>query len=256
MKNSEYMDCLELAGRMIMESGGETYRAEETVLRMGEAFGLRQVQSFAVPSGVFISFRTKDGDTETAVVRVRGGETDLNRVNEVNAVSRRCASEQLSAGDALRLLREIDRCGAGPGRAAGMIAAALSSAGFAWMFGGGALEAAIAFCTAAIVRALVLLPARVRMTGMAYALIGSFLTALLPMAVSGAAGLGVPASAIAGALMPLLPGVAMTNAIQDMMRGDMISGTSHAMRALLTAVMVAGGALIASSAYRMIGGAG
>ena len=49
------MDALQLAGRIIMENGGETYRVEETITRMGQAFGLREVESFAVPSGIFIS---------------------------------------------------------------------------------------------------------------------------------------------------------------------------------------------------------
>ena len=39
------MEALEMAGRIIMENGGETYRVEETVTRMGRAFGLREVES-------------------------------------------------------------------------------------------------------------------------------------------------------------------------------------------------------------------
>ena len=54
------MEALQTAAQLIMEHGGETFRAEETVRRMGEGFGLRQVESFAVPNGVIISFRTKE----------------------------------------------------------------------------------------------------------------------------------------------------------------------------------------------------
>ena len=50
------MEALQLAGKIIMENGGETYRAEETISRMGEGFGLEDIESFAVPSGLFISF--------------------------------------------------------------------------------------------------------------------------------------------------------------------------------------------------------
>ena len=55
--DSRYMAPLQLAGRLIMENGGETYRVEETITRMGRAFGLQEVESFAVPSGIFISYR-------------------------------------------------------------------------------------------------------------------------------------------------------------------------------------------------------
>lgn len=38
--DSCYMEPLHLAGRLIMENGGETCRVEETVLRMGHAVRL------------------------------------------------------------------------------------------------------------------------------------------------------------------------------------------------------------------------
>ena len=41
---SRYMEPLQLAGRLIMENGGETYRVEETITRMGKAFGLEKYQ--------------------------------------------------------------------------------------------------------------------------------------------------------------------------------------------------------------------
>ena len=47
----------------------------------------------------------------------------------------------------------------------------------------------------------------------------------------------------------------MTNAVQDAMRGDMISGLSHGLSAILTATLVAGGALMASAVMNLTGGA-
>ena len=61
---------------------------------------------------------------------------------------------------------------------------------------------------------------------------------------------------IAGAIMPLVPGLAMTTAVQDTMRGDMVSGLSHGAQAILTAFLIAGGALLAVAVIRqMTGGA-
>ena len=59
---------------------------------------------------------------------------------------------------------------------------------------------------------------------------------------------------IAGAIMPLVPGLAMTNAVQDTMRGDIVSGLSHGTQAILTAFLIAGGALLAQALMRIIGG--
>ena len=54
--------------------------------------------------------------------------------------------------------------------------------------------------------------------------------------------------------MPMLPGLAMTNAVQDTMRGDMVSGITSATSALLTASMIAAGALIGTAVFRLMTG--
>ena len=104
--DSCYMEPLHLAGRLIMENGGETCRVEETVLRMGHAFGFREVECFAVPSGLFVSYRKSDGTIETAVKRIRRKGIDLTRIDEVNAIPaiwsrRRCPVRRCSASSKL-----------------------------------------------------------------------------------------------------------------------------------------------------------
>ena len=59
---------------------------------------------------------------------------------------------------------------------------------------------------------------------------------------------------VAGAVMPLVPGLAMTNAVQDTMRGDMVSGLSHGAQSILTAFLIAGGALLALALMRILTG--
>ena len=48
----------------------------------------------------------------------------------------------------------------------------------------------------------------------------------------------------------------MTNAVQDTLRGDMVSGLSHGASALLTACLIAGGALLSSALLRLAAGGG
>ena len=102
------MEALQLAGKIIMENGGETYRAEETIARMGKGFGLEDVESFAVPSGLFISCRGENGNPVTSVKRVRRLDRNLSRVNEVNQVSRLVFTGKMSGVQALARLREIE----------------------------------------------------------------------------------------------------------------------------------------------------
>ena len=239
---------------VIMENGGETYRAEETVTRMGQGFGLKEVESFAVPTGLFISCRGVDGNPVTSVKRVRRTDRNLTRVDEVNQVSRQVFAGEMTCDKALLRLRQIEVM---PGAFHGwwsLPAAFLCAAGFTALFGGGWLSMAAAGVVAALVQGMEMILARFRNRGLAGSVLGGMMTALLPSLLV----LLIPTLqselVIAGAVMPLVPGLAMTNAVQDTMRGDMISGLSHGAQAILTAFLIAGGGLLALALMRIIMG--
>ena len=248
------MEALQLAGKIIMENGGETYRAEETISLMGKGFGLEKVESFAVPSGLFISCRGEDGEPVTSVKRVRRLARNLTRVDEVNQVSRKVFTGEMDCLQALARLREIENM---PGAFRGLWslpAAFLCACGFAALFGAGWLSIAAAGLVAAVVQGMEMIMARFRSQGLAASVMGGMMTALLPSLMA----LLLPALqtelVIAGAVMPLVPGLAMTNAVQDSMRGDMLSGLSHGAQAILTAFLIAGGALLALAVMRLMTG--
>lgn len=253
-EESRYMEPLQLAGRIIMENGGETYRVEETITRMGHAFGLSGVESFAIPSGLFISYRKADGDNETSILRVHRGETKLFRVDGVNSVSRRLVAGELDYEGALAELRALQHAPS-PIHSWWMFpAAAISAAGFTVMFGGGWVDLLLSALITVLMQALVMGLSRFRMSAPVGTLAGSMLVTLLPLILHRLTGLGVTDAIIAGGLMPLLPGLAMTNAVQDSLRGDMVSGLSSGMSALITAGLVAGGALAANALFLLVTG--
>lgn len=254
--SADCMEALQLAGRIIMENGGEISRAEETVLRMGKGFGLDKVESFAVPSGLFISFRSGDGNPTTSIKRVRRVDRNLTRVDEVNQVSRKVFSGEMDCAGAIDRLREIESI---PGAFSGwwgLPAAFLCAAGFAALFGGSLLTLVFAGLVAVAVQAVEMMISRVSRHGLAGSVIGGFITALLPHLLHLALPSLQPELLIISAIMPLVPGLSMTNAVQDAMRGDMVSGLSHGAQAILTAFLIAGGALLALAVMKLITGGG
>lgn len=253
---SSCMEALQLVGKIIMENGGETYRAEETVTRMGDGFGLRDVESFAVPSGLFISFRGQDGNPVTSVKRVRRLHRNLSRVDEANRISRLVETGELTAEQALEKLRAVESM---PGSFRGwwsLPAAFLCAGGFSALFGANWLSIAVAGLVAALVQAMEMGIVRFRNFGLTASVLGGLMTALLPNLLVMALPALQTELVVAGAIMPLVPGLAMTNAVQDSMRGDMLSGLSHGVQALLTAFLIAGGALLAVAIKRVLMGGG
>lgn len=55
------------AGRIILESGGETYRVEETICRICAAYGIRYAESFVTPTGIMVSVYDENNYTTTLV---------------------------------------------------------------------------------------------------------------------------------------------------------------------------------------------
>jgi len=53
-----------------------------------------------------------------------------------------------------------------------------------------------------------------------------------------------PDNIVVGGIIPLVPGVAITNAIRDVIAGDLLSGLSRGLEAALTSVAISMGVVI------------
>ena len=81
---------------------------------------------------------------------------------------------------------------------------------------------------------------------------GAAVSAFAALALT-AAGIGQnPDSIIIGALMALVPGIAFTNAMRDIMAGDMVAGISKAAEALLIGAAIALGTALALGLIRLL----
>ena len=254
MTSTNCMKALCLAGRIILENGGETYRAEDTVLRMARALGLNEPDVFAIPSGLFISSMDESGEQRTSISRVYLSGTNLARVNRVNEISRALTSGRLEPETLLDELNAAERMGDGKPAWYAPLMAFFTSAAFAVMFGGGLLEVLLGGLCGALTQLLPrLIPSREHSAGMSGTLLASVFCAFIPLTFRAITGLCATEVVIASSIMPLVPGLSMTNATQDILRGDMVSGVAHCARAVMIAAMVAGGAIVGTHLATAIG---
>ena len=171
---------------------------------------------------------------------------------DVNAISRALESRDMALDEARRELERLSRPAAarvGLSAAAGGGSAAM----FALMFLGDGFDMlAAGLISAAVQAVLCFLPDQEGMP--LTCLIGGFLVAALSLAVVLLCGMGDADRIILSNMMPLLPGLAFTNAIRDSMHGDMVSGGARICDAVMRAVILATGAGIAMLAFLRIGG--
>ena len=234
------LDAVCLASQMILESGGETYRAEETVEKMCQGLGIPQADVLALPTGLMLTLTLDDGSNLSRIVRVHDRTVDLERIDQCNAVSRKVAAGKMSAEDALGQLRQIHKTRKDR-RWLLVGASALSAASFTVMLGGSWTDFGVSFFCGALVQ-LVLPPLqKMRVPVLISSMIAGALTTLMAL-VSTLALPGVTIEpVISGAIMPLLPGLAVTNAMRDTIRGDLVSGGARVIEAILSVMMLAAG---------------
>jgi len=234
------LKVIKLAGQIILENSGETYRAEETIKFIGRAFDIKEIESIATPTGFYVTVSLDGNENNTLVKRIRKRTINLNKINDVNQVSRQLSEHSITLDEALVRLQEIyERKDSGIKY--NVLYAGLSSAFFALLFGGHVLE----FFTALITGIIVSMVSRRFENLQSYQFFSSFFSGLIiayiAIFVTLFSKMAAYNSIILGCMMPLLPGLAMTNAIRDTIRGDLISGIARATEALLVASSLAAG---------------
>ena len=122
-----------LAGKLMLESGAETHRVEDTMSRIAVAYGLENVQSFATPTGIYFSIAFQEA---TSFMRISCRSTDLHKISTVNDVSRKIAEGKLDVDDAFEQLKKIDQAKLTYPSWLQILFAALVSGCFLIMFGG------------------------------------------------------------------------------------------------------------------------
>lgn len=248
------LKIVKLCGTIVLENGGETSRAEQLLTIVCKSLGMEQPEVFALPTGFFVTVDVAEGHPHTIVCRIKKRSTDLSKLNRVNEISRGLASGELCADDVIGELEAMTRSSAKkPLLSCG--AFALAAGFFAVLFGGGWFEFLAAAVAGCVIQFVSLQFRREDLFHFIISLLGGFIAALTAVTFTAAFGMGSIDKIIIGAVMPLFPGLAMTNAIRDTMGGDLVSGVSRAAEAVLVALAIAVGVCVVLGLYYRLGGA-
>ena len=241
------------AAALLLASGAETSRAQETAEILFRVFGTGELQAYVLTNGVIAV--PLEHSLPGGVRNVPNSSVNLTRVAAVNELSRQAAAGRVSLAQARCRLDEIKHLPELEDWKQ-MLACGIGCACSGVMFGGGAWEALAASIAGVCVQALLLWLARTGINRIFSRLAG----AALVVSVITLVGLVLPGlnqnPPTIGALMPLTPGVALTMSIRDFISGDYLSGTIRLIDALLTAGCIACGVGLALMVWAFVLGGG
>jgi uncharacterized membrane protein YjjP (DUF1212 family) len=244
--NYEVIEICLLAGKIMLVSGAETYRVEDTMSRIARSFGIDHSHSFVTPTGIIFSI---DGDDPTKLVRISERSTDLRKVTVVNSISRKISSGEISATDALYRLRKLEHEKDAYPLWIQIFAAFLSSGCFLIMYQGHWHDFIPACITGAVGFSCVIYLHRLFEMKFFAEFLSSMIIGLLAYLFV-QLGIGYEIDKIIiGSVMPLVPGLLITNAVRDLIAGHLVSGISKGAEAFLTAFAIGTGIAVVFAFY-------
>ncbi len=232
--SEELIDITLLTARTILACGGETYRANECCTRILSANGADTVDVIALPTALTLGVRCGDDYiTRSASIMDRG--TDLSRLDDAIAVSRGLTDGSMTPSQARKRLTAHTA----PMPLWKKVPLAAGSATcFSVVFGGGIGDALVTLASALCGMVLYYLLDRLRLP--------KFISYFVASAViAGAARLGEiwlgtdVGNVIVSGITPMLPGLAVTNAMRDSINGDIVSTSARMIEAFMVAVSIA-----------------
>ncbi|MBE6011985.1 threonine/serine exporter family protein [Anaeropeptidivorans aminofermentans] len=228
------------SGAVMLQNGAETTRVEDTMIRLLKIYAFKENDVFATPTGIFGSIVDDNGNIITMVRRINTRTINLEKVALINNLSRNLVSEQISIDAAIIQLNLISNKPSYKNLYK-YFASGISSGCFAFIFGGSFFDALNAFITGFLLYVFLIFLEKHSVIGPVTNIMGGAFVSMAAVIINHM-GLGDSTDmSIIGSIMPLVPGVAFTNAVRDIIFGEYISGTTRMIDAVLVAVCVATG---------------
>ncbi len=241
MNEKLLMETVALAGKIMLASGAEVYRVEETMKYMLQKSSYPVAEAVALGTGLFVSLDDPERDTLTIARRVPARSNNLNRICAVNEVSRKFCSNQLTVEDAYRELKDIEANKVYTNRwtFVGLIGV---SAFFAPIFGGEPIDILGAGIVGVMLAIADWLVKKVKLNDF---FINAFCAFVIAVSATVVRKFFLPACnadvMIISSIMSLVPGVAFTTSIRDILNGDYASGSARMLEAIVVARAIAAG---------------
>ena len=239
-------------GRNILENGGEIYRVEESINYFLEAYGIYDAQIFALPATIIVTI-IEDGEPKTHLGRVKGSIQNLDKLAKFNDLCRRACANVYPIEQVLEEIESI-RNEKDFKFSTYLLAYAGTSAFFCLFWKGDVRDAIVAFICGIATKLCLEYMSKVKTNIFFSNAVASAAIAYIAIAFVNLGFAQHYDKIIIGAIMTLVPGIALTNVMRDIIAGDIITGTTKLSEVLLVAVAIAVGIALAMSSVLILGG--
>ena len=236
--------------------GTTAQRLEGAIESVGKRLGL-ECEPWVNPTGMILAFsdpaQPAGASDTTRVLRVGLGDTDLYKLCEADRIAEDVMGGRLQLADGLEALRALDRPVRARARAMQMLGFGLASAAVAGLLRLPWLDIATAGLIGVLIGLLDIVASRRPRLSEAFDALAGLVAGAVVIAVSCFVAPLNLNTVIIASLIVLLPGMALTNAMNELTSRHLVSGTARFAGALTTILKLTIGTAIALSIAQLIG---
>lgn len=224
-------------GERMLKCGAEVSRVEQTISIICKSYGVKYMEVFTMNSLIVGTLRNgKDSVTESRRIMYR--KTDLDQLEKLNHLSRKICKKNISRN---MVLKEIEQARVKKNSILILIGEILAAASFTLFFGGNLFDAFAAIIIAIVLFLLDNLTKHSKINNLIYSFVCSFLIGFLSIILT-VIGIGDNFDKIIiGNIMLLIPGLSMFISINDIFKGDTLSGIGRFTEGIFLALTIAAG---------------
>ena len=228
----EIMEAAMEAGHILLENGAEIFRVEETINRICRHYGIESSSAFVLSNGIFLTSGNVTEEVFAKVQHIPVSGSHLNRVAAVNQLSREVEEGRYSIEEVRQRLEEIRHM---PGKSAHMqiLSSGIGSGAFCYLYGGELKDCVASILAGILLYIFIIYISRPYLNKIVSSIAGGAVATMSCMILY-MLGIGRNLDQmVIGSIIPLVPGVAFTNAIRDIADENYIAGTVRLIDALL-----------------------
>lgn len=248
MQTEKLLKCVLDLGEQMLICGAEISRVEDTIKRVTAAYGCPGTDVFVITSVIFLSLENEDGTCVTGNRRVTKYDTNLDKLHAYNDLSRKICRTLPDESDVEEEIAKI-KAQKPYHLPVGCAIYALTAGSFAVFFGGGWRDAIAAAVIGAIIRIIVYFQSKTKVNMVFNNVVSSAVLTLLAFLTVKIWPDCETSKIIIGGIMLLIPGVALTNSIRDVISGDIVSGMLRFAEAMIIALAIAAGYILVSVVF-------
>lgn len=240
------MDLAIDLGYELAMSGAETFRVEESITRLLDAYGVDS-DVFTIPNYIMITIRDDSGTPITRMRRIGYHGNNMDTVERFSSLSRALDQETPELHVAHNMLAETRRRCRSYSLRSQYLGHIIGAGSMGIFFGGTWLDGLCAGVCGLLVGVVDKYLDKLKANQFFRTITSAFLMAMLAYAMNAFHIAPNPDTVIIGALMLLVPGLLFTNAMRDIIYGDTNSGVTRIVQVFLIAAALSLGTAAAWS---------